>query len=283
MKTASPPLQELLQSKRQFICADLFTITQLSTNVLHLTTADRVVTSQGITYNPYGVQISGLRYRITAGMDADEQTVVIAAQRTHLLDGLPFLDAVRNGSLDGAKIRRARAYMEVWGDVVGEVTLFTGYVSSIRAITRLQAEISVKSNMALLDLQMPRRQWQSACVHTLYDANCGLTKSSFTHDGVVDAVSTPSVVYWASATSGNFWQGTILFTSGANAGQRRTIKNSTGLSFVLSYPLPHAPQVGDTFAASWGCDKTLQTCQNRFGNTSRNTSMPFIPSSELGL
>ena len=147
MKTASPALQELLQSKRQFICADLFTITQLSTNVLHLTTADRVVTSQGITYNPYGVQISGLRYRITAGMDADEQTVVIAAQRTHLLDGLPFLDAVRSGSLDGAKIRRARAYMEVWGEVVGEVTLFTGYVSSIRAITRLQAEISVKSDM----------------------------------------------------------------------------------------------------------------------------------------
>lgn len=283
MKTASTELQELLSSKRQFICADLFTITQLNTNELYLTTADRVMTSLGITYNPYGVQVSGLRYRITAGMDADEQTVVIAAQRSNLLDGQPFLDAIRNGSLDGAKIRRARAYMEVWGQVVGEVTLFTGYVSSVRSLTRTQAELAVKSNMALLDLQMPRRQWQSACVHTLYDANCGLLKSSYTHDGAVDAASTTTVVYWAGATSGNYWQGTILFTSGANAGQRRTIKNSTGLTFVLSYPLPQAPQIGDTFAASWGCDKTLQTCKNRFDNSSRNTSMPFIPSSELGL
>lgn len=283
MKAASSALQELLRSQRQFICADLFTITRRSSDVLHLTTADRVVTSNGLSYTPYGVQLSGLRYRITAGLDADEQTVLIAAERTQLLDGQPFLDAVRSGALDGASIRRARAYMEAWGEVVGEVTLFTGYVSAVRSITRTQAELSVKSNLALLDQPMPRRQWQSACVHTLYDANCGLPKSSYTHDGVVDAASSTTVVHWAGATSGNYWQGTILFTSGANAGQRRTIKNSTGLAFVLSYPLPQAPQIGDTFAASWGCDKTLQTCQNRFGNTSRNTSMPFIPSSEMGL
>lgn len=283
MKIVSTELQEILQSKRQFICADLFTLTQINTNVIYLTTADVVVTSNGITYNPYGVQISGLRYRITAGMDADEQMVVIAAQRTDLLDGLPFLDAVRSGSLDGAKIKRARAYMEVWGQVVGEVTLFTGYVSSIRSITRTQAEVTVKSNMALLDLQMPRRQWQSACVHTLFDANCGLSKSNFTHDGVVGTSSTNTVINWSGATSGNYWQGTILFTSGANAGHRRTIKNSTGQSVVLSYPLPQVPQSGDTFAASWGCDKTLETCKNRFDNTRHNTSMPFIPSSELGL
>ena len=283
MKSASPALQALLQSQRQFICADLFTITQRNTNVMHLTSADRVVTSDGITYTPYGAQLSGLRYRITAGLDADEQTVLIGAERSQTLDGQPLLDAIRDGALDGAQIRRARAYMEVWGQVVGEVTLFTGYVSAVRSLTRTQAELSVKSNLALLDLPMPRRQWQSACVHTLYDANCGLLKSSYTFDGAVDAVSSRTVVHWAGATSGNFWQGTILFTGGANAGQRRTIKNSTGLTFVLSYPLPQPPQVGDTFAASWGCDKTLQTCQNRFGNRSRNTSMPFIPSSEMGL
>jgi uncharacterized phage protein (TIGR02218 family) len=285
MRSATPALQALLASGRQFVCADLYTITQATGNALHFTMADVPINWQDDTYSPYGVQISGLRYRVIIGLEADEQTITIAANRTSdVLDGLPFLDAIQHGSLDGARIRRERAYMEVWGGPpVGAVVLFSGFVSSVDALDRLRAELRVKSDICLLDVQMPRNKWQAQCLHTLYDGGCGLSKTASGVSGSVEAGSTRQVINWSGATPAYFWQGTVLMTSGVDCGLRRTIKNSTGSQLVLSYPLPVAPAAGDTFTVFPGCDKTLSCCSGRFNNLPANKSFPFIPTAETAL
>ena len=285
MKPATPALTALLNSQRQFVCADVFTITQSNTNEILATTADVPITWDGKTYSPYGIQISGLKYKIIIGLEADEQTVTIASNRDgETLDNLPFLDAIRKGSLDGAKIKRQRVYLETWGtEPVGAITLFTGYVASIDYLGRTHAEIKVKSNLALLDLDTPRRTYQSACLHTLYDSGCGLSKAAWGTNGTVETGSTIITINWTGATSSYFWQGTILFTNGANAGINRTIKNTTGTQVILSYPLPYPPATGDTFTAYAGCDKTLNACKNRFNNLANNTSFPFVPTPETAM
>ncbi|HLI84799.1 MAG TPA: DUF2163 domain-containing protein [Bryobacteraceae bacterium] len=86
-------------------------------------------------------------------------------------------------------------------------------------------------------------------------------------------------------TGGYFTQGTILFTSGPNAGVSRFISDygssGTGVVTVLP-PLPYAPQPGDTFVATAGCDRQMATCLNKFNNLAHFGGMPFIPAPELG-
>lgn len=290
MKSATPELIALLASKRQFACSDLFTITRNGGDILRYCTTDVSIYWQDETFSCYSVQPSGLRYRIVTGLEADEQTLTLASDRTNMLDGVPFLDAVREGALDGARIKRERAYMDAWAtpgpnglQPIGCITLFTGYVSSIDNITRLSVELRVKSELALLDVSMPRHVWQASCIHTLYDTGCTLDRSLWSVSGAAETGSTDITVNWTDATPAYYWGGVITVTSGQNSGQTRTIKNSNGYQLELSYPLPYTMAVGDTFSAAPGCDHTMNTCTEHFANLDNFRGYPFIPSAETAL
>lgn len=281
MKTATTVLKDFLAQNRQFVTADLFDILLTNGTVISLTNVDIDVIWGGVVYSSIGPQIEGLRYRVGVGLDADEQTVTISAYRTMMLGNVPFLDAIRNGALDGATITRKRAYLLDWGQpVVGVVLLFTGYVSTIDKITRLTAEVKVKSDLVLLDINMPRRLYQAPCLNTVYDGQCRASKAANTVAGSADTGSTRSVIEWATSYADRFSQGTIEFTSGANAGIIRTVKLSSNTQITLAFPLPVAPSVGDTFNIVSGCDKLLATCSSRFSNSENFVAFPFIPAAE---
>lgn len=290
MKSATPELIELLGSKRQFATADLFTITRKDGGVTRVCSSDVPIYWEGEIYSCYGLQASGVRYRTVTGLEADEQTLTLSGDRSVMLGDVPYIEAIQNGALDGARIKRARAYMEAWvvPDIygvapVGCITLFSGFVSSIDSITRSSAELRVKSDLALLDISMPRNSWQAGCINTLYDSSCGLNKDDWASVGVAEAGSTDTIVYWSGATAARFWGGTFTVTSGENIGQTRTVKNSTGTQLVLSTALPHAMSVGDTFMAYPGCDHTMNACTVRFGNLDKFRGFPFIPTTETAL
>ncbi|NTV01938.1 MAG: DUF2163 domain-containing protein [Chlorobiaceae bacterium] len=289
MKTVTTQLANLLSSRRQFAKCDLFTITRRNGAVLRIASADVPVYWDGEIYSCYSVQASGLRYRIVTGIEADEQTLTLACDRTVMLDNLPFLDAVQQGALDGAKIKRERAFFEAWetpcvsGLVpAGCITLFTGYASSVENVTRTEAELKVKSNLALLDMNMPRNTWQGSCINTLYDDWCGISKQSKGISGQAEAGSTDIAVKWSNATAATYWKGTVDFVSGANAGQTRTIKNSDGAHLIFATPLPYIVDEGDAFIAYPGCDHTTTTCTLK-GNLPRIRCFPYIPTAETAL
>ncbi|MCX8254020.1 MAG: phage BR0599 family protein [Beijerinckiaceae bacterium] len=73
-------------------------------------------------------------------------------------------------------------------------------------------------------------------------------------------------------------QGTITFTSGANAGVSATVKSvAAGASLTLAYPLQAAPAPGDAFTVYQGCDHRLTTCQSQFANQANFRGFPFVP------
>ncbi|NTV02422.1 MAG: DUF2163 domain-containing protein [Chlorobiaceae bacterium] len=290
MKSATPELVALLASSRQFACTDLFTIVRQNGDTLRYSSADVPVYWEENMFTCYGLQIYGLRYRLVTGLEADEQTLTIAGERTQTLVGMPFLDAIQSGVLDGARIKRERAYFDGWGvgvqDMlrpVGCLTVFSGFVSSVDAVTRTSADLRVKSNLALLDVTMPRNSWQASCIHTLFDSGCGLNKLAHSRNGSAEAGSTDVVVNWSGAAAAYYWNGTFAVTSGANAGLGRSIKNSNGTQLLLSYPLPNAMAEGDLFVVCPGCDHTAYTCETRFGNKSNYRGYPYIPTAEIAL
>ena len=90
-----------------------------------------------------------------------------------------------------------------------------------------------------------------------------------------------SVVNWSGADP-KYLQGSLVWTSGANANVRSTVKFATSsTSLTLMYPLPFAPTTGDAFTVYQGCDHTQATCQNKFGNLPNFRGFPYVPPPEM--
>jgi uncharacterized phage protein (TIGR02218 family) len=283
MKSVSAALITLLAGN-QFIFADLYTITTITGGVFRYTNADIDLTVSGNAFLSTGPRIKRGQTRTIVGLEVDTLELTLYADTTNLIGGVPILQALQNGALDGAYVKLERVFMATWGDTsAGTIILFTGRVSEAQ-FSRTEANVKIKSDLELLNVQMPRNLYQPSCLHTLFDSGCGILKSSNAHANTVASGSTKSLLICGSAIPASFYdQGTVTFTSGLNNGVTRTIKSNSAGAINLSYPLQAAPSAGDTFNAYPGCDKTQSTCTNKYGNVANFRGFPYIPIAETAL
>jgi uncharacterized phage protein (TIGR02218 family) len=282
MKTASPALVALLAGNSFFI-ADLFTFTCLDGTALRYTTTDRPVAHNGFVFSNTALRIDGFKYKLTLGTNADEMTLTVSANPGDYAGAIPFFQRILNGGFDGTRVRVERLFSASPDDPsAGTVEMFTGRVSDISDTGRTKAVFKIKSDLELLDIQMPRNTYQPSCIHTLYDAGCTAVKGSFGGDYSVGADPTLSAIAisGSGAADGYYDMGTVAFTSGPNAGSTRTIRQFAGSIAHLAYPLPSVPVHGDLITVYAGCDKTAGTCADRFGNLANWRAFPYIPQPE---
>jgi uncharacterized phage protein (TIGR02218 family) len=259
------------------LMADCFTFTLLSGLILTYTNADVPIVLNGYTYLANSALVDGLHYKCAIGLDVDQQKITIAARSSDTVGGVPFLQALANGVFDGCEITRERAFLSAWNAApIGSVILFKGRVGEVTSIGRTSAEVTVNSDLTLLDLNMPRNLYSPACLHVLYDSGCTLVKNAFSANGAVGAGSTDVTINWSGAST-VYTQGTLLFSSGANAGKSVTVKQATTSTLTLAYPLLNAPATGDAFTVYQGCDHTMATCKAKFNNLANFRGFPFIP------
>ncbi len=288
MRPAPTALVTALQAGTQFQYADCNTFTLRDGTVARYASSQYNVLvprsgAPGLLFIAGDVLVSGLKFKSTIGVNVDEQTVTVAYQPTSMIDGQTWPVALREGLFDGATLQRDRAFLPAFGQVPianALVPLFHGRISTISTVGRVEAQITVKADTNLLNLDMPRNLWQAGCLHTLFDAGCTLDKNSFGVQGTVGAGSTVSAINWSGATAGLFDQGTVKLETGANTAITRTVKASTGSQLLLAYPLDFAVATGDEFVVYWGCDKTTATCQGRFNNLVNFRGFPFVPTPE---
>lgn len=278
MKPASAGLIALLNSATQFYMADLYTFTLADGSVLRFSGAETDIKVGANTYSVGGLRFVRGATRLVIGLEVDTLDITVYTDAATTVAGKPFLSFVRAGGLDGAEATLERAFMLNWGDVSnGAVTLFAGRVANAE-VGRASAKLTVKSNLELLNVKMPRNLYQPGCVHTLYDSGCGLLKSNYAVSGAAAAGSTKTVITSAlGQATGYFDLGMVQFTAGANAGQKRTVRSFAAGAFTVSLPLPFAPAAGDAFTAWPGCDKTQATCTTKFNNLANFRGFPFIP------
>jgi len=282
MRVASTALIALLnglraQSDSQILMADCYTFTLRSGLILTYTNSDIEIALNGYLYLANSVLVDGLKFKCAVGLDVDQQQITIHARPSDTVNSVPFLEAIRNGVFDGCEIQRERAFLTSWNAApAGSVILFKGRVGTIDNVGRTTAQVTVNSDLVLLDMQMPRNLYTPQCVHVLYDSGCGLIKSAFGTAGSAGAGSTATSIAWAGASSA-YTQGTILFSSGINAGVSVNIKSAGSGVLALSAPLQNLPGVGDTFTAYQGCAHTMSNCQSQFNNLSNFRGFPFVP------
>jgi uncharacterized phage protein (TIGR02218 family) len=138
---------------------------------------------------------------------------------------------------------------------------------------------------SLLDVYTPGCRW------SLGDTRCGVDLGALEVAGTVTAVASQHAATRAqyrqfadssrAEAAGWFDLGTLEWTSGANAGHIAEIRQFTaGGGFVLWRPMPHPLQVGDEYSAWPGCDKTPDTCKNKFSNYRRYGAYPDLPGND---
>ncbi len=286
MKAASTALINLLAS-RQFYSADLYQFSLVGGGQLYYCGGDTDIVWDGFTWTAGGTigpyfdrKDNKAKCHWKVGVEVDT-LVFDVLPGTSTVIGSPFLSAVRQGVFDGAELTLYRAFMPTYGNVAaGTVIMFVGRVAEIDG-GRAIATFSVNSHLELLNLNMPRNLYQSGCVNTLYDNACTLSSANYSVTGSATTGSTTSVINTTlTQATGYFDLGVVTFTSGANNGLSRTIKNYIqGLPGTLSLilPLPVVPSIGDTFLVAAGCDKQQTTCQSKFSNLANFRGFPYVP------
>jgi uncharacterized phage protein (TIGR02218 family) len=283
MKQTSTAVIDLINAARAapdapIAFAECFTLITTTGTAYTWTSVDYDVVFNGFTFNASGPLVSGLKYKGSVGLEVDKQQITIAARPTDLINGAPFLIALRDGAFDGAPVYRDRVFLTgPMGTVVGGVRLFQGRVSTVDNVGRTQATLTVASDLVILDYDMPKNLFSPTCLHVLYDAGCGIVRGTFSLDGACGAGSNSSTINFSGARAGDV-QGSLVFTSGANANVRATVKSvGVGALYNLMYPLPFAPATGDTFNIAFGCDHTQATCANKFNNLPNFRGFPYVP------
>ena len=288
MKPASAALIALLNSGEQFMMADLYTFTLVGgATVLRYSAAQTPIVANGYVFAT-GPKFERSKTKVVIGTQVDELDIKIYPETTDLVGTTPFLEAAWQGQFDGALLQLERAFMGAggggYGDTsAGTVILFSGRISDIDC-SRTSIDMKCRSHLELLNIQMPRRLWQSSCTHSFGDAMCQFNRQSFALIFPAGSGSTTTVIQGAPTTPTPYTQGTIVGVTGGNAGYSRTISSFvSGGSVTIKLAFLSPVAVGDQFQLLPGCDRTLATCANVFNNAGHFGGCPYIPTPETAV
>lgn len=285
MKAAGGSAPGLVLAGGVFSKAELYTFTLAppASTTLRFTTYDVPLTVGG---NTYGTDLIISRSGITqkVGVEVQSLNLEIYPQNDGTpitVGGVPILQAVRLGYFDSCRVQMSKIFMATPGDVsAGAVAWFQGRVSSVEA-TRFFARVQIESDLALLNISMPRNLVQVACTHRVFDSGCTLNPASWVVSGAVSTVATDRTSITTGLSQADAWfdLGTLTFTSGVLSGMACAVKSYVHASGKVTFlqQLPRDPGVGATFTILPGCDKLQGTCNTKFSNQAHFRGFPFVP------
>jgi uncharacterized phage protein (TIGR02218 family) len=306
MRPASAALQSYLAANDTFLVIDLYTFALPSGEVLRYSGWTTPLAIPGTAFAAGSLNYNATQYtdfalgprfdrsKVTTkiGIEPTELDIAILAGADDLVGNTSFADAVRVGQFDGATVELDRFFAPPQPNgsgapvtSLGAIVWFYGRVAETD-VGRSRIEMKVKSLLNLLaQQQMPRRLYQAACTHVFGDAMCTFSRASLAANVTAETGSTQAVIVTSlSPTPATLYdQGTIVATSGANAGQTRTIARLSGGSVMLLKAWLEPVTVGDGFQLLPGCDHTVATCQNTFNNLIHYGGFPYIPPPELAV
>ncbi|MGM9571787.1 MAG: phage BR0599 family protein [bacterium] len=152
------------------------------------------------------------------------------------------------------------------------IVVFIGRVAYAQ-FKESEAIMTVSPFQANFERKVPRIIYQSICNHALYSKKCGVNKDLFKViaelSAVDQAVLTADII--ANYPDGWFRNGYILFGDYA-----RMIVAHSGKTITVLAPVDGL-SVGSKVYIYAGCDKTKESCRNKFGNMDNYLGFNYIP------
>lgn len=160
--------------------------------------------------------------------------------------------------------------------------------STVGEVRRQDSAFSAELRSAAHRLdQVQGRRFGRGCDADLGDGRCrvDLAAAGLHAEAVVLAGDGRLTVTAAlSMPAGRCAGGRLLFTGGANAGRSVEVKRHTAAdgiaALALWRPMAEPIQPGDPFTVTAGCDKSLATCRDVFGNVANHRGFPHIPGND---
>jgi uncharacterized phage protein (TIGR02218 family) len=285
MKTATQSFINFLASASEFVMAELYTITLVDGTVLRYTTFDQNLIVGGQTFLSGPPNFVRSEVEETLGISkVGTLSLEIYANPTDMVEGVPILQKIARGDFDKAQVTVERLFMDENLVQKGSVIRFVGNIGDLDELGRVGAKFTCKSKVEDLNVPLPRNILQPTCVHTLFDAGCTLSKSSFGKNGIVQAGSTVNKLLTNLTDPDTYYDnGQLVFTSGTNNGHIVAVKKYALTIVNFAVPLPAPPNAGDTFTAYPGCDKTQTTCTAKFANLANFGGFPYVPAPETAI
>lgn len=239
-------------------------------------------------YGPDGVTLGGNLYRYASVSHGSvKQTNQIKKQELSI--GLPLTDPTGRRLVSspepeaiGLTIFKTdiRAALDPFNPEL--LVVWSGTVGGA-SVKREKIDVTGVNVFASLQLSGNRVKYSRLCRHALYGAGCGLGTGPFQSSGaltgssgVTVSLSIPSTPDIESLIGGLvLYAGTKYFIVSG----RKVSSDPLNLNYDLNVDRPFIEVSGETaIAVAPGCDRTQETCENRFGNIANFGGFPYIPS-----
>ncbi len=231
---------------------------------MYLTTrTTELFVSDNQVYEPAAIT----RGKIEQGEDPSRDQITITLPRGHDLVA-EFINQPpeTSTSVTVRRLHRGLAYSDA-------VVIWKGRIVSCEPKGEL-VDFECESVYAMMRRYGLRYRCELICQHVLYGAGCGANQPAMRVNETIVGVTNPTTLVM-SATSGyaNGWfNGGII----ARLEDTRFILSHVGNTLIVSRPLSSLV-AGASVALYPGCDRTLSTCINKFGNVLNNLSFPWFP------
>lgn len=122
--------------------------------------------------------------------------------------------------------------------------------------------------MSRLDRLVPQMTYGSQCRWVFAGTGCGAADGEVTAQTCDSGTTATVIADAARAEAADYWKdGYVTMTSGDLAGESERVLSSATGTVTLEHSLSAAPDAGDTYTITRGCDRTYETCDDRYSNT----------------
>jgi len=237
----------------------------------------------GFTTHDRDLWFDGLLHRAAPGMvpssirrtaDLEPDSAEVDGSLSH--DAIAEADLIA-GRFDGACVTIG---LVDWQSLETEV-LYHGSLGTVSGEAgRFNAELVSRKAELAID-RMPRTS--PTCRAVFCGPGCGLSAARFTHEAVVlsSAPENGQVTVASTAPDHALAGGRLRWLDGAQAGLACGIAGAADGVLTLDDTIAPGLPPGTRIELREGCDRTLATCANRFGNAANFQGEPFLPGNDL--
>jgi len=167
-------------------------------------------------------------------------------------------------------------------------TFFVGKVIRTNLVDPKSAVIVVESNSDVFRREFPPFVHSAFCNHNLFDNLCGVQKALYETQATVSVLGTSTVTspdilspVFPVACTPTAGELTTWFVGGFatlfDESDVRLITAHSGDTITLQFPFDSRVTVGTTLKLFPGCQRSSQTCRDKFCNLGKNLNFPYIP------
>lgn len=270
MRTASAEFLSQLAVSTTTLCR-LWRLTPVGGAPLMFTDHDQELTVGGDVYLPTNPFTSSAIQNSIGGSNVNFDIQVLLTEQITRPD-------VEQGIYDGAAIEIEAVFYDHVD--YGVMSLATGYVTEISLPTNAVAIMSCAGSLGN-SKRILTEVYTPTCRADFGDQRCGINVMDFAEDFTVLSVNGIFFVANLGFADDYFSFGTVIWSTGANAGKRIEVyrTQADGLVKLLIRP-PFPIQIGDTGQITRGCDKRTATCI-AYSNLVNFRGEPYVPGQDM--